>query len=315
MQTTNLCLLVFTALVGGSSFAMAQEAGLVFPEEQAVLDAAMIPVTGEGTWKLRQKKREFTYQKGNSVLRAEVSPETGRVIAIFGNAPPITNAELRKFADSLPDLQRLAFDHWGNWAYKEIGREQFDGSGMIAFEGKKLEEFRVGGCQFNNDGIRAVAQIDGLKTFRDSHTAIDYPTALPILAQNKSLERLIVGSDFSDKFNGSHLELIKLFPQLKELTIAQTYLNFDGGLHHLVALKDRLKRIEFSMCLVFPEDLERLRSAMPTTEVVMTPELKDPRHQALSGPASEKFALPRFQKWIPAEAYQRLLEFRKELAQ
>ena len=297
------------ALIAASVFALfatlpaAADDGLPVASEQKFLDSVMLPtVENQAKWVVRGKRRVFTYQKKNVVVGVEVSEETGRVVSLEGNAPPITNETLRQMAKELPELAKIALGHWGNWGYKQFTPKDFNGAGFDAFANSKLKVLAANGSHFSDEGAAAAAKIKGLKSYTETHTAAHYATSLASVATNPSIEELHVSSSFNDHFTNAQLPLVLAFPNLKSLTIGESFFTWDGGLDHLAGMKDRLKTLRFSHCAIFPEDLAKLRAALPGTEVTMAPELSDPKNWV----SSYADALPRFKKWLSPEDYARL---------
>lgn len=292
------------ALLGGGAAAQDPE-GLPVASEQAIFDEIMKPYIEEAPkWVEKGNTREFVYQNGPVWIRLGVSEETGRVTSLNSNSPPITNTELRRMAELLPELEVLKLGHWGNQRYKDrFSQEDFSGAGLDAFSDSNLREFAAMGTMFNNDGAAAAARIKGLRSFKDHHSRTDYQTSLSLMAQNPTVEEIVVSSAFSDKFTDSHLPLFTKVPNLKHIRIEQSFVTWEGGLHHLAPMQDQLESITFWNSFVFPEDLEKLRAALPDTTIEFTPELSDPRHQIRSSNG-----VPRLEKWVDPETLTRIRE-------
>lgn len=296
----------FMSLLLGSAACVAfAEERLPVETEQEFLDAVLLPyMEAPPKWVEKGGVREFTYENGHVWARIEVSEKTGRVKAINSNAAPFTNEVLRRMASELPELQTLELAHWGAWKYKEqFGKQDFTGAGLDAFAESRLEAFKTKGSMFGDEGAAAAARIKSLKSYADAHSQTDYAKMLPVLAENPSIEEVAVSSAFSDKFSDPHVGLLAQFPNLKRIRIDQSFFTYESGLQKLAPMKDQLESVTFWNCAVLPEDLEKLRAALPNTTIEVTPGLDEPKHQLRLGKNLEKLS-----GWIPPESAARFRE-------
>ena len=95
------------------------------------------------------------------------------------------------------------------------------------------------------------------------------------------------------------LPLVAAMPRVEELSINETFLTWEKGLEALSKAAGPLKKINFGFgAAVLPEDLAKLKAALPKVEITTLPYSK-----VLHG---NHFFAPRLKALMTAEEYARL---------
>jgi len=286
-------LLLLSALVSLPAWS----AELPIPEEQAALAAIAEGLFDQPPeWSATKGPKTLVWSNKPRLIRVALDPETGHVISYFSNGIPVTDGRLTKLA-ACKELKSLAYDHSGRWAYKELSDADFSGAGLEAFADSKVESIKIGGSLCGEAGALAIAKMKSLETLSLHHVPM---TRAGMEAISKH------GSQVSFSLSIMHqaswydlLPLVAAMPKVEELTINETFLTWDKGMEALSKAAGPLKKINFGFgAAVFPEDLAKLKAALPKVEITTLP-----YNKVLHGNA---YFPPRLKALMTAEEYARL---------
>jgi len=275
-------------------------AELPIPEEQAALAAIAEGLFDRPPeWSATKGAKTLVWSNKPRYIRVILDPKTGHVTDYFSNGIPVTDGRLTKLA-ACKELKSLAYDHSANWNFKEIPAADFSGAGFEAFADSKVESVKIGGSLCGEAGALAIAKMKNLKTLVLHHVPMTRP-GMEAISKN--------GSQTSFTLSCMHqaslydlLPLVATMPKVEELTINETFLTWDKGLEALSKPVGPLKKINFGFgAAVFPEDLAKLKAALPTVEITTVPYDK-----LLHGSLAEKYYAPRLKRLMTAEEYARL---------
>ena len=286
-------LLLLSALVSLPAWS----AELPIPEEQAALATIAEGLFDQPPeWSTTKGSKTLVWSNKPRLIRVTLDPKTGHVISYFSNGIPITNGRLTKLA-ACKELKSLAYDHSGRWHYKELSDADFSGAGYEAFADSKVESVKIGGSLCGEAGALALAKMKSLKTLNLHHVAMTRPGMEAICKHGSQ-----VSFGLSIMHQASWYDLLPLvaaMPKVEELTINETFLTWEKGLEALSKAAGPLKKINFGFgAAVLPEDLAKLKAALPKVEITTLP-----YNKVLHG--SEYFP-PRLKALMTAEEYARL---------
>jgi len=196
-----------------------------------------------------------------------VDPETGLVQEIKGNGVGVTNDQFAWFVP-FSELRVLSLHHNSDKSLsKDELREVCDGAGLAKLKGNAaLEEVMLPGGPFDADGLRAVAELTQLKRLGAWHvwaSGEDFAA----LRNHPGLESVRLGQTWNPTFADTLLEILSTCPNMTRISLGEGYVTWEGGLQHLTKLKGTLETLELRSAVVAPEDLERIKQAMPGVEV------------------------------------------------
>jgi hypothetical protein len=170
----------------------------------------------------------------------------------------ITDAGLAVFKDA--KLTKLGISH-------ALG---FTGSGMTALAGNTtLKELSIGGTGFSDVGMPAVASIKGLTLLHLNHDRIT-DAGLAAMVNHPALETLMFSPQMTPRLTDASLATVATLKALKELTINDTVLTYDGGLKYLKMLP-KLERLTFGKVGITDADLAKLKADLPKVDIKFTP--------------------------------------------
>ena len=191
----------------------------------------------------------------------------------------ITDAGLAAFKDA--KLTKLSLSH----------ALALKGSGAAALAGSAtLKELSIGGTGFGDAGMPHVASIRGLTRLQLNHDQVT-DAGLAALANHPALESLMFSPQMTPRLTDASLATVATLRALKELTINDTVLTYDGGLKLLKSLPN-LQKLTFGKVGISDADLAKLKADLPKVEIKFTPAEAD---------AVEKWR-QQFQKMKPAGA-------------
>lgn len=275
-------------------------AELAIPEEQAALAAMAEGLFDNPPEHATQKgEKTLVWSKDARVIRLTLDAE-GRATAFFSNGVPMTNARIAKLA-ALKNLRSIGFDHSGQWHFKEIPMAEFSGAGWEALVDSQVEEVRIGGSHMGKPAELALARMKNLSSLTLNHVPVT-AEGMAALRQHPKLESFTVGAQHNtikgfSWYDG--LPQLAAIPTLRELVIHELFLTWDKGLIAIAEKGKHLKRLAFGRgSVIFPEDVDRLKAALPGVEVIT-----EPYDRALHG---SKFYGPRLKGLMSAEEYARL---------
>jgi len=179
--------------------------------------------------------------------------EIKTIESIFMNAFGGTEAGLASLA-KLPHLRHFGADH-----------SPFTGKGLAALkDSKSFSSLRLGGCPFDDDGMKALGTLTQLKEANISHVRFT-SAGFPNFARLANLEKLTISANFYPYYVGADFVHLSGLKNLNTLIISEMALGYEDGLDHLKGLK--LKRLELHDCRVSDGDLQRLRADLPDTTI------------------------------------------------
>jgi len=275
-------------------------AELPIPEEQAAL-AAMAEglFANPPEYATLKGEKALVWSKDGHVIKITLDSE-GKAIAFFANGVPMTNARIARLA-ALKHLRSIGFDHSGQWHYKEIPMSDFSGSGWEALISANIQEVGIGGSHMGPPAELALARMKNLRSLTLNHVPVT-AEGMAALSQHPKLERFTVGAQHNTIKGLSWYDVLPqlaTIPTLRELGINELFLTWDKGLGAIAGKGKHLKKITFGRgSVIFPEDVERLKTALPGVEVI-----SEPYDKALHG---SKFYGPRLKGLMSAEEYARL---------
>jgi hypothetical protein len=179
--------------------------------------------------------------------------EIKTIESIFMNAFGGTEAGLASLA-KLPNLRHFGADH-----------SPFTGAGLTALKNSKnFASIRLGGCPFNDDGMKALGELTQLKEANISHVRFT-STGFPNFARLVNVEKLTISPNFYPYYVGADFVHLSGLKNLKTLIVYEMPLSYEDGLAHLKGLK--LRRLELHDCRVSDADLQKLKAALPDTQI------------------------------------------------
>ena len=165
----------------------------------------------------------------------------------------------------IKSLESLALDH----------NQRFTGLGAAALRAlPELRSLRFGACmKFTGEGVQAVAELSQLESHQLHRCGVG-DAELPPLAKLSRLKTLFVSVHFNGRLIRAGLKHLAGIATLVSLKVGETVLAFDGGLEVLVGLR-HLKTLELDQVGASEADIQKLREAMPKTEIKWTPASAD----------------------------------------
>jgi len=215
----------------------------------------------------------LVWEKSPLFIKATLSKETGRILAINTNGVPMTNDRLRLLAQ-LAELRDLNYGHSGEWHFKDIPLSDFDGSGLEALADSKIESLHIGGSRFGKPGELAIAKMKNLRHLLFRHVPLS-EEGLAAIGGLPGLTDFSIGTSHDTQAKlktQAILQHVMELPSLSSLSVQEAFLKWDTGLATIAAKGGKLRRIEFGRgSVVFPEDVDRLKQALPNAAIVTEP--------------------------------------------
>ncbi len=190
----------------------------------------------------------------------EVLTKLPKLETVYLNASTFDDQGFATLA-KIPSLKSLSFDH--NMA--------FTGRGASALRTlPNLRFLRFGGCmKFTGEGIKAAAEITQLESLELNHVGTR-DDDLPPLAKLPNLKYLMLNVQFNGKFTAAGLKQLARIQSLENLEVGEFKIGYEDGLDALAGLK-RLKTLELLSVDAPEADIQKLRAAMPQTQIKWTP--------------------------------------------
>ena len=132
-----------------------------------------------------------------------------------------------------------------------------------------LAELSIGGTGFGDAGMPHIASMKGLKKLSLNHDQVT-DAGLEALAGHPSLETLMFSPQMTPRLTDASLKTAATLKALRELTINDTVLTYDGGLKLLKELPS-LQRLTLGKVGVTEEDMAKLKADLPKVEIKFTP--------------------------------------------
>jgi hypothetical protein len=295
--TLQSVVLAGLALFAVPAFA-AEVPQLKFPEEQTAWNAITARFISEPVVKDGKISTEIAVTGLKSDSKAAtatasitIDKATGHVVGVTSNAAKFSDEEFKLFA-SFPELKSITL--WHNSG-------GFTGKG-IAYVASlpKLEKLTLAGGGLDNSGMAEAAKLKGLKELRAWHCAFD-DAGVALFKGSPTLEGIAIGPQWSSRITDKSLESISQCPKMKKITVSDTYLTWDNGLKHLVALKGTLTDIDLADCLIEPADVEHLKKELPNVKITWK------GLAAAGAPMGKSYVRSTAQKWIPKEIIEKAI--------
>jgi hypothetical protein len=220
--------------------------------------------------------------------------QDGRVTHIVGNGPLLCNEAFGWIA-GLSELRVIRIDHNVPKPRSGVDHQLYDGSGIAALQGSKLEEIKIGHA-FNDDGMRALAQIRSLRVVQIGHSRVT-DAGITALVNHPSIEEASFSPMGAPKITNKTLQVLATLPKLKRIGMNETFVTYNNGFEHLKPLQGRLEAVTLRQSLVLPADVERLKADHPGLEVTTSTPAEV---------AEKPFRRNQLQKWASAEAVEYL---------
>ncbi len=215
------------------------------------------------TWKLLGEVTSLTTLRGTAKCAdnagLEVLVGLPRLKTLYLNGSTFDDEGFAVLA-RIKSLEALALDHNGT----------ITGRGAAALKAlPHLRSLRFGGCmKFTGEGVKSAAEITQLESLQIHHCRAGDDDLVP-LAGMPNLKSLFVSGHFNGRFTGAGLATLAKIDTLDSLKVAETVVTYEDGLSALSDLKN-LKRLELVKIGASEVDIEKLRAAMPETEITWT---------------------------------------------
>lgn len=185
------------------------------------------------------------------------------------NGSQLTDDGYRHFA-AFPKLKKLSIFH------PSRNLKEFNGSGLAHLkELPELEALTFAGATAGNEALEAVAQIDGLQSFREWHNT-ETSEGLKQLAKLKNLKSVRLGQRLPSwgkntpaSFDGATLDILAKIPSLESIELTEARLDYDA-VAKLKALPN-LKTLKINQVDISEGDVEKLKAAMPGVKIDFEP--------------------------------------------
>ena len=201
----------------------------------------------------------------NAVSFSCIYDERGRVLALTGNGPWLRDESLRALK-AMPELRIIRFDHNG-FLRNHPQSPLYSGVGFDALWDSKLVDIKLT-LGINDAGMKQAAQIKGLKSFAVVHSQVS-EAGVKFFEGHPSLESFSV----AEMGNVSQAALVSIakMPKVEHVGFHEAFVTYEGGLKHLLPMKDRLKTLDLSMSLINAADLELVRADHPNAKLTTIP--------------------------------------------
>lgn len=212
------------------------------------------------------------YQGESKYTASLYLDEQGRVFRLMFNKPGLNNDDLTKLAQFKHVTQLTLwhnFDEQGPNGYR-IGPNPMSGAGWIAFKDHGVTSFHIGGCNFDGDGLRALAAFPNVQHIACGHTRVNNAD-LAALRGHPALTSISLSPMWGDQITDAAFAHLAQIPSLQKIRINETFLTFKNGLRHLKSLRGVLQEVDLDNCVIAPEDVQQFRQAMPGVTVTQKP--------------------------------------------
>ncbi|MBA2116020.1 hypothetical protein [Bremerella alba] len=154
--------------------------------------------------------------------------------------------------------------------------DTFNGSGLSHLKAMPgLESLTFAGATAGDQALQAVGQLTQLRSFREWHNT-ETSDGLKHLAKLKNLKSIRLGQrlpswgkDTPASFDNDSIAILAKMPSLESIELTEARLNYDA----VVQLKQlpNLKTLKISQVAISPEDIDKLKEAMPNVEIKWEP--------------------------------------------
>ena len=205
-----------------------------------------------------EEKQRGDYYSGSLTVDGE-----GAVTKLTFNAAHFSNDDLQRLA-ALKKLHVLTA--WHNGWVKAEDKTPYNGAGLRHLKELPLESVNFGGSWFDDAGMQAANELPHLRELQVYHTRVT-AAGIRALRGNDHLRKLVIGPQYSQRITEACLADIATLKNLEELDFNETILTWEGGLKHLAALKEHLKKLKFDQALIPADDLQQLQAAVPEATI------------------------------------------------
>ncbi len=147
---------------------------------------------------------------------------------------------------------------------------QVKGTGAPAFANHPtLTTVSIGGTGFGDAGMAALGSLKQLTKLSLNHDQIT-DNGLALLANHPTLESLMFSPQMSPRLTDAALKTVATLKALKELTINDTVLTYEGGLQFLKALPN-LQKLALGKVGLSETDLAKLKADLPNVVIKFEP--------------------------------------------
>jgi hypothetical protein len=204
--------------------------------------------------------------KDSGWARIAFNTKSGHAIEISSDRAGFTNEEFQLF-QSFTKLEKLTLWHNSNFHDKNAAIENYDASGIKHLAGlKKLERITLAGGGFDDAGMVEAAQLPHLKYLGMWHVRVS-DAGMSALQNHPGLEEIRLGPFWGKLMTNQTIAHLATCPNLKKLSVGETWLTYEDGLHHLVQRKNPLEELNLSNTLISPEDVHRIKMELSETVV------------------------------------------------
>lgn len=222
------------------------------------------PLTDEAWKEIEALGARNIYVSGKGIddaalARFAKSPLEG--LSIDGSS--LTEAGLAVLKD-MRQLQALGLSH----------ALALKGPGLAAIANHPtLTTVSVGGTGVGDAAMAPIASIRQLKKLALNHDQVT-DAGLAALANHPALESLMFSPQMTPRLTDESLKTVATLQALRELTINDTVLTYDGGLRLLKQLPN-LQKLTLGKVGLSEADLAKLKADLPKVEIKFTPAAED----------------------------------------
>ena len=148
-------------------------------------------------------------------------------------------------------------------------RKVFKGRGLLALkENRNFTFIEFGGMQgIDDETVGYLAELPHLRAINIYHT-MNTRASLPLLVQkNPLLEKFAMNPHFQpERFSAADIATLAPLKHLRELSLNDMVLPYEGGLEHLKKLT-ALKKLSLEWSIYRDEDLAKLKAELPGVEI------------------------------------------------
>ena len=204
--------------------------------------------------------------KESGWARIAFHPQTGHVIEVSSDRAGFTNDEFHLF-QPFTQLEKLTLWHNSNFHDKSDPIENYDASGLKHLVGlKKLERITLAGGGFDDAGMIEAARFSQLKYLGMWHVRVS-DAGMSALRNHPGLEEIRLGPFWGKLMTDETIAHLATCPQLKKLSVGETWLTYEGGLQYLARRKTPLEVLDLGNSLILPADVEKIRADLTETDV------------------------------------------------
>lgn len=196
-------------------------------------------------------------------------PLTDDTISVLDGLESLESAAINAM-----NISDKGFEHLAKWKKLKkltlwhVFNKSFNGSGSALLAAlPELESYNCSGSTFNDEGLKACAQLKQIARMTFGHTAVT-SEGLAYLKGLENLKELTLTTQYSMRIDDNALPYIAAVPNLEKLELGETLLtNF--GLKHLKNLT-KLKELSLKEVAISDEDYSKLKADLPSVNIGVT---------------------------------------------